>query len=128
MARGIAAAIFIASLIFSTTILSGIGYASSLGVSADVEGQNEDVQRAAEQLDSVEFGEGRSSSILEGPLAAVMPVVGIIQTFTGIIGNTSGMLQLLYGLPKVAADTIETMFRLAMVVTIIYLIRSGSPV
>jgi hypothetical protein len=128
MARGIAAFVFVGSLIFSMTILGGVGFYAALGVDVDASGQNADVQAAADQLDGIEFGEGRSGTILQGPLAVVTPVVGIIQTFTGVLGNTSGMLQLLYGIPKVAADTIELLFRIAMLVTIVYLIRSGSPV
>jgi len=128
MARGIGAFIFIVSLIFSMTILGGVGFYAEMGVAVDTTGQNEDVRSAAEQLDGIEFAEGRSSSILEGPLAAVTPVVSIFQTFTAVLGNTSGVLQLLYGIPKVAADTIELLFRIAMLVTIAYIIRSGSPV
>lgn len=128
MARGIAAFIFIVSLIFSMTILSGLGFYAAMGVDVSAESQNEDVQRAADQLNGIEFGEGRSSSILQGPLAAVTPVVRIFQTFTTVIGNTSGVIQLLFGIPKIAADTIELTFRIAMLVTIGYVIRSGSPV
>ena len=126
MARGIAAFVLVGGLILSMTVLSGLGYYAELGVAVDDESANEDVQAAAEQLEGVEFGEDRSASILEGPLAVVMPVVGMIQTFTAVLSNTSGVLQLLFGLPKVAADAIETFVRLAMLVTIIYLVRSGA--
>jgi len=128
MARGIGAVVFVVSLIFSITILGGIGYYSSMGVNMDVSERNEDVKKAAQQLSGIGFGEGRSSSILQGPLAAVMPAVGILQAFTAIILNTSGVLQLLYGLPKVAADLIEIFARIAMLVTLAFVIRSGSPV
>jgi len=128
MPRGIGAFIFIISLIFSMTILGGLGFYSALGISVDAEGQSNDAQAAAEELDGISFAEGRSSSILEGPLAVVTPVVSIFQTLTTVIGNTSGVLQLLYGLPVIVADTIETLFRIAMIVTIAYVIRSGSPV
>ena len=128
MARGITAAVFVISLVLSMTMLGGIGFYASLGVSVDVDSQNEDVVSAAEELGGVELGEGRSASITEGPLATVTPSVGIVQTFTTVIGNTSGVIQLLYGVPKVAADTIELLFRIAMLVTIAYVIRSGSPV
>jgi len=52
----------------------------------------------------------------------------LIQSFTTVIGNTSGVLQLLYGVPPIAADSVETFFRIGMLVTVIYLLRSGSPV
>jgi hypothetical protein len=126
--RGVGAFVVIASLIMAMTLLSGIGYYSALGADLDAESHNADVQNAAEELDSVGFGEDRSSSILEGPLAVVTPVVGIFQTFSTVVTNTSGVLQLLYGLPTVAADIIELLFRVAMVVSLLYLIRSGSPV
>lgn len=126
--------IFIVALTMSMSILGGIGFYASMGVEMSVEGQNEDVQRAADQLggpdsdeDGISFAEGRSSSILEGPLAVVTPVVEIFQVFTAIVGNTSGVIQLLYGMPKVVGDTIEVFFRLSLLVTILYLIRSGSP-
>jgi len=126
--RGIGAVIFVSSLIFSLTILTSVGYAAALGTNVDPSTQNADVQAAAEQLQGIEFGEGRSGSILQGPLAAVTPVVGILQTFVAVIGNTSGLLQLLYGAPPVAANLIEILLRIAMLVTIAYVIRSGTPV
>jgi len=128
MPRGIGAFIFVVSLIFSMSILGGLGFYATLGITVDVENSNEDVAAAAEELNGIEFAEGRSSSILQGPLAAVTPVVTIFQTFTTVLFNTSGVLQLLYGLPKIAADTIELLFRIAMLVTIAYVVRSGSPV
>lgn len=124
--RGIGAFVVISALVLSMTVLSGVGYYATLGTEIDAESQNDDVVAAAEQLDGVTFGEGRSSSILEGPLAVVVPVVGIFQTFTTIITNTSGVVQLLFGVPKVVGDSIELLSRLVMLVTIAYLIRSGS--
>jgi hypothetical protein len=114
----------------SMTILSGVGYYSSLGTAHDLDasGSNEDVTSAAQELNNITFAEGRSNSILQGPLAVVTPVVRMGQTFTTVLRNTSGVLQLLYGLPAIAANTIELLFRLAMVVSMIFLIRSGSPV
>jgi hypothetical protein len=126
--RGVGAFVVIASLILSMTLLSGIGYYASLGAELDADSHNQDVQDAADELNSVGFGEDRSSSVLEGPLAVVTPVVGIFQTLSTVVTNTSGVLQLLYGIPAVAADLVETVFRFAMVVSLLYLIRSGAPV
>lgn len=130
MPRGIAAFVLVASLVFSMTILGGVGFYGLLGedIDLDAETQNADVQAAAEELSGISFGEGRSSAILQGPLAVVTPVVGILQTFVATIGNTSGILQLLFGVPPVVGDTLETLFRIAMLVTVVYAIRSGSPV
>jgi len=125
MAKGIAAFVFLVSLIFSITILSGLGFYAQLGVSADVETHNEDVQNAAENLEGIEYDEDRSPPILQGPLAAVIPVVEILQTFTTVLGNTSGVLQLLFGAPEVVADTVELFFRITMLVTIAFLIRGA---
>jgi len=123
MARGIGAFVFLISLICSVTILGGVGFYASMGISMDVDSHNEDIQAAAENLEGIEYDEDRSPPILQGPLAAVIPVVEILQTFTTVLTNTSGVLQLLYGLPEVAADTIELVFRIAMLVTIAFLIR-----
>lgn len=128
MARGIAAAMVLVAMILSMTVLSGLGYYADLGADLNVEGQNEDVVAAAEQLSGIGFGEGRSDSILQGPLASVVPAVGLFTSFVTVIGNTSGVLQLLFGLPPVVADNIETFARLVMLVTALYLVRSGSPV
>lgn len=119
---------FVVALVLSMSILGGIGYYSSIGVEIDPDSHNDDVVAAADNLDAVEFGEGRSDSILEGPLAAITPAVGIFQGFTTVVTNTSGLLQLLFGLPAIVADTIETFFRIAMLVTLVYLIRSGGSV
>jgi len=135
--RGIAAAVFAGSLILAVTMLTGVGYFASLGnVQIDAGSQNDDVREAAETLgvnnsdsgSGIGFGEDRSNSILEGPLAVVTPVVDIFMTFVGVIGNLSGFLELLFGLPNIVAETIELFFRIGMVVTLIYLVRSGSPV
>lgn len=128
MPRGTAAFVVLAALVMSMTVLSGLGFYAEMGAEVDVSGQNEDVQAAADQLSGIEFGEGRSSAILQGPLAAVVPVVRIFQSFTTVLGNTSGVIQLLYGAPKIVADQIELLFRIMMLVTIAYAIRSGSPV
>jgi hypothetical protein len=129
MAKGISAAVVLISLILSISILSGLGFYADLDAgSIDAGSQNEDVVSAADQLDGVNFGEDRGSSILQGPLAVVVPVINMAMAFVTVIGNTSGVLQLLFGVPKVAADALELFFRIGMVVTIIYLIRSGSPV
>lgn len=125
MARGIAAFVFVVSLVFSMSILGGVGYYAALGVDVEADSHNQDVQEAAEQLESIEFGEGRSGSILEGPLAVVMPVIGILKTFIAVLKNTSGLMQLLYGVPKAVADPIETLFRLAMLITLAFLIRGA---
>lgn len=127
MARGIAAFVFLVSMILSITILSGIGYYAEIGANVDVEGQNEDVKQAAEELEGIDYGEDRSSAILQGPLAAVVPVIDILLTFKTVIGNTSGVIQLLFGVPAVIADTMELFFRIAMLVTIAFTIR-GAPI
>lgn len=128
MAKGTVAAVFMISLLLAMTILNGVGYYALMGSEVDVSSQNADVQAAAEQVSGVSVGEGRSAALLQGPLAAVTPALTLIQSFTTVIGNTSGVLQLLYGLPAVAADAVETFFRIGMLVTVIYLLRSGSPV
>jgi hypothetical protein len=128
MARGITAFIFVVALVFSMTILSSVGYFAAFDIQIDAESHNEDVVNAAAELDGIEFGEGRSGSILEGPLAAITPVVGVFQTFTTVILNTSGVLQLLYGLPAAVADTIELFGKIAMLITMMFVIRSGASV
>lgn len=129
MAKGIAAAVVLISLVLSMSVLGAMGFYSDLGAGEiDADSQNEDVVAAADRLDGIEFGEDRGASILEGPLAAVVPVVNMALAFVTVLSNTSGVLQLLYGFPAPAADAIELFARIAMVVTFIYLIRSGSPV
>ncbi len=135
MPRGIGAAIFVISLIMSMSILAGLGYYGSIGRGQiDASSHNDDVKDAAKVLNSsaedggIGFAEGRSSSILQGPLAAVTPVISIAMTIVTVIGNTSGVIQLLFGIPAPIADIIEMFFRISMLVTILYMIRSGSPV
>jgi len=130
MPKGIGAVMVIAALILSLTILTGTGWVAGLGGDLEVDATtaNADVQRAADQLTGVEFGEGRSAAILQGPLAAVTPVVRIFQTFTAVLFNTSGVIQLLYGVGPTVGDSVELFGRLAFLVTLGYLIRSGSPV
>ena len=128
MPKGIGAVIVLVALILAMTVLGSMGYYAALGADLDVESQNQDVQDAAESLSGIGFGEGRSDSILQGPLAAVVPAIGIFQTLTTILGNTSGVVQLLFGVPAAVGDAIQVFARLVMVVTAVYLLRSGSPV
>ena len=130
MAKGIGAVVVMATLVLALSVLVSTGYVAGLDsdLAVDVSSQNADVEQAADQLTSVEFGEGRSSAILQGPLAAVTPVVRIFQTFQAVLLNTSGVIQLLYGAPKAAADAVQLIGRIAFVVTGIYLIRSGSAI
>jgi hypothetical protein len=123
MARGVGAFIFVASLVFAMTILSGLGFYATMNVDVDNSGANQDVQNAANQLNGTSFGENRSPSILEGPLAVVVPFINFVQTLWTVITNTSGILQLLFGLPKIAGDTIETVFRIALTVTGLFAVR-----
>lgn len=125
MAKGIGAFVFVVSLLFSMTILSGLGFYAMLGAEIDVDSQNEDVQSAAENLEGIEYDEDRSPPLLQGPLAVVIPAVEVLQTFTTVVSNTSGVLQLLFGLPAVVADTMQRMFHFAMLVTILFLVRGA---
>lgn len=123
MVRGIGAVVFLMSLIFSITILSGLGFYAQIGISASAESHNDDVQDAADQLEGIEFDEDRSPSILRGPLAAVIPAVDLLMAFATVLGNTSGVIQLLFGAPVVVADTIQLLFRIAMLITAAFFIR-----
>lgn len=123
MGRGIAAFVFMTSLILAMSVLSGVSYYEELGAELDPDTANDDVVAANDALSGIDYNEDRSNSILQGPLAAVVPVVGILQTIKAVVANTSGVLQLLYGIPPAVADPIETIFRLAMGLTIVYLAR-----
>lgn len=125
MARGIAAAIFLASLVLSMTVLSTLGFYSQMGTEIDVDGQNEDVKDAAAALYDVDYGEDRDPSILEGPLASVVPGTDMLITLRTIVGNTSGVVQLLFGAPEVVGDTVQIMFQLALFITIAGFIRGA---
>lgn len=123
MARGIAAFVFVVSLVFSMTILGGVGFYAELGAEIDASTHSDDAEAAAENLEGIEYDEDRSPPILQGPLAAVIPVIEIVQTLTTVLFNTSGVLQLLFGVPEVVADTVELFFRATMLITIAFLIR-----
>lgn len=127
--RGVGAAVVIVSLVLSMSVLSSLGYYALLGDRQyDVSGQNEDVQRAASELRNISYGEGGGNAFFEGPLAAVQPAVDMLSTLRTVVFNTSGVMQFLFGLPAAAADAIATVFRLALMITMAYLIRSGAPV
>lgn len=114
---------FLTSLVFSISMLSGLGFYAKMGVEASAETQNEDVQAAAENLDGIEFDEDRSSSILQGPLAALVPAMEILMSLVTILSNTSGVVQLLFGASAIVGDTIELFFRLTMLITLAFVIR-----
>jgi len=55
-------------------------------------------------------------------------VIEILQTFTTVLSNTSGVLQLLFGVPAVIADTVELFLGIAMLVTIAFTIPGGADI
>lgn len=119
MAKGIAAFMVVLAVILSISSLSGLGYYDSLNVDYDDPAANQDVQDAANALTSPEATDTGGTALVEfttGP-------ANTLRAATAVVANTSGILQLLIGLPKGVADNIQTVFQIVFGVTFIGFLR-----
>lgn len=111
--KGLAAFISVTALILTMSALSGLGVYDALGVGYGLESADQDVQAAADALMRVDYQEGGSDAVLQGPLAAVRGVVATLQTIRAVLFNTSGILKLLFGAPGPIAEMIERFFQIS---------------
>lgn len=119
MSKGIAAFVGVLAIILAISSLSAIGYYDSLNVDYDDPSANQDVQDAADALTNPEATDTGGTALVEfttGPANA-------LRAASAVVGNTSGVLQLLIGLPKSVADDIETFVRVIFFITFIGFLR-----
>lgn len=119
MSKGIAAFVVVLAVILSIGTLSAVGYYDSLKVDYDDPSANQDVQDAADALTSPDATDTGGTALVEfttGPANA-------LQASWAVLSNTSGLLQLLIGLPKSVADPIQTFFQVIFGITFIGFLR-----
>lgn len=119
MAKGIAAFVVVLAVIMSISILSGIGYYNSLNIDYSDSGYNDDVQAAAEAMTNQEAANTGSSVLTDFTTGAG----NTISTAWQVLSNTSGVLQLLFGLPSTLTDMVETFFQIIFGVTFAGFVR-----
>lgn len=119
MSKGIAAFVVVLAVIMSISILSGVGYYDELGISYDT-GTDADVQAAADALtDQNATDTAGANAIVEFTSGAA----DTLNTVRVVVTNTGGLLQLLFGLPNIVAETIEKFFQIIVGITFIGFIR-----
>jgi len=119
MAKGITAFIVVLALTMSMSIMSGLGAYEALGVGYG-ESQNDDVAAAENALVGQQASDQASGSVLEDFTTSAGQT---LSTFWQIIANLSGILQLLFGLPAVLTDTLQTFFQMVFGITFAAFIR-----
>lgn len=119
MAKGIAAFVVVLSLIMSISILSGLGFYSSMGVDYS-DSANDDVREAADALVGQEATDSGSGSALEDFTSSAATTLA---SAWQVIANLSGVLQLLFGLPAALTDTLQTFFLMVFGITFAAFIR-----
>lgn len=126
MAKGIAAFVIVTALIMSMSILSGVGFYSSLALdySSSVqdcsEANNEAVCNAADALIGQEATDRGSGSALEDFTSSAGTTLA---TGWEVLANLSGILQLLFPLPAVLTDTFQLFFQVIFGITFAGFIR-----
>lgn len=119
MSKGIAAFVVILAAIMSISVLAGIGYFDAWGVDYGGTNADADVQAAADALTNPEATDTGGTALVEfttGPANA-------LQAASAVVGNTSGVIKLLFGLPDVVADTAETFFQIIFFVSFLAFLR-----
>lgn len=119
MAKGIAAFVVVLAPILAISVLSGIGYFDAWHVDYGGTGADADVQAAVDALTNQEATDRGGSAIVEFTTGSA----NALQTGWQVISNTSGVLKLLFGLPDVLAQTVETLFQIAFGITFLGFIR-----
>ena len=121
--KGLAAFIAMTALIMTMGALSGLGVYDALGVGYGLESADQDVQAAADALMQVDYQEGGSDAVLQGPLAAVRGPVAALQSIRSMLFNTSGVLKLLFGAPGPIAEMVERFFQISYGLATILFVR-----
>jgi len=108
MSKGPVAFFVVTSLVLSMSMLSGLGFYSQLGVSYQ-DSARDDVNAAADALVGQEASDKSGGSVLQDFTTSAGRT---ISTGWQVIGNTDGVLILLFGLPGVVAGTIQLLFNM----------------
>lgn len=119
MAKGTAAFVVMLAVTMTITMLGAIGFYAELGVDYDGSDHNADVENAADALVGQE-AQSTGSSLLEEFTASGG---NALQVGWQVLSNTSGVLQLLFSVPKTAADLVQTFFQIMFGVTFAGFIR-----
>lgn len=119
MAKGITAFMIVVTLTLGISIMSGIGAYAALGVDY-TDSSNDDVQSAADALVGQEASDQAAGSALED---FTTNAGRVLASGWQVIANLSGILQLLFGLPKVITEPIQLFFQMTFGITFAAFIR-----
>ena len=119
MAKGITAFFVVTALVISMSILSGIGMYDALGVEVS-DDANSDVQSAADAMTGQEAGDESQDNVIEDFTTSAGQTLSMGWQ---VISNLSGVLQMLFGVPKALADSVQVVFMLTYGITFAAFIR-----
>lgn len=119
MSKGIAAFVVVLALIMAISISSGLGFYAALNVDYSTSA-NDDVQRAADAMVGQEAADKSGGSVLQDFTTSMGRT---LSTGWQVIANLSGIVQLLFGTPKVVADTLQSFFQMTFGITFALAIR-----
>jgi hypothetical protein len=119
MAKGVVAFIIVVALTLAISIMAGLGFYSSLGVDYTT-AADDDVQNAANAMIGQEASDKSSGSVLQDFTTSAGRTLA---TGWQVIANLSGILQLLFGLPDVLANNIQTFWQITFSITFAAFIR-----
>lgn len=119
MSKGITAFFIVVALTLSIPITAGLGVYDDLHVDYS-NSANDDVQEAADALIGQEATDESAGSALEDFTTSAATS---LSAGWQVLSNLSGILQLLFGLPAVLTDPMQTFFQVTFGITFIAFIR-----
>lgn len=119
MSKGIVAFIVVIALTLTISILSGLGFYQEMGLSYS-DDANEDVKSAADALVGQEAGDQSKDNVIEDFTTSAGKT---LSSGWQVIANLSGILQMLFGVPTVLADTLQLFFQVTFGITFAAFIR-----
>lgn len=119
MAKGIAAFVTVTAFVLAISVMSGLGFYASMGVSY-TDDADADVQNAADALVNQE---GASQS-QDNPIEDFTTSAGnTLRAGFQVVANLSGILKMLFGVPGVLAQAIQRIFQITYGITFAAFIR-----
>lgn len=101
------------------SIMSGLGIYAELNVSYS-NSSSQDVQNAADAMIGQEATDQSGGSVLQDFTTSAAQT---LSTIWQVLANTSGVLQLLFGVPAVLANQIQLFFQIVFSITFAAFIR-----
>lgn len=121
MSRGIQASVFLICMTLAVTFMASVGAYSAVDAGSYSTQATSDVNRIVEAVEQPE-SPGGGPAALDPILGLTVGALNTMQVFWVIVSDTSELF-VLYGAPIELANQLETLVRVALGLTFVYLAR-----